>query len=102
MQNRQWMTKLVDPRFDWRMLQAFLDVAEFGTFRSAATGRRFALNTLRAHVEKLEHLAGCSLVTRKHEGVTLTAEGEALMRVACAMADARVKAVAAVMETAGS
>ena len=100
MQNRQWMTKLVDPRFDWRMLQAFLDVAECGAFRAASVERRFALYTLRAHVEKLERLARCELFSRKNEGLTLTPEGEALLHVASAMADARAITVAVMMESA--
>lgn len=99
MKSRQWMTKLVDPRFDWRMLQAFLDVAECGAFRAASVERRFSLNTLRAHVEKLELLAGCALFIRKNEGLTLTPEGEALLRVARAMADARASTVAVMMES---
>ncbi len=97
MHDRKWMTKLLDVRFDWRALQAFLDVAECGTFRSAAVERRFALNTLRAHVADLERLAGCELVIRSQGGITLTPAGEDLLRVVRAMVDGKEQAVTALI-----
>ena len=98
MQDRHWLTKLLDTRLDWRTLQAFLDVAECGTFRSASIERRFALNTLRWRVDNLEQLAGCKLVSRSNEGVALTPAGEALLVVVRAMAPAKEQAVTALAD----
>lgn len=98
MQKHKWMTKLVDPRFDWRLLQAFLDVVECGTFRAASFERRFALNTLRARVDELERLAGRKLLDRSVEGVTVTKAGEDVLRVINAMVAARADTVAALID----
>jgi DNA-binding transcriptional LysR family regulator len=95
MHDRRWLTQLLDARLDWRTLQAFLDVAECGTFRSASIERRFALNTLRWRVADLERLAGCELVRRSNEGITLTPAGEDLLRVIRAMVAAKEEAVTA-------
>lgn len=98
MQKRKWMTKLVDPGFDWRLLQAFLDVVECGTFRAASLQRRFALNTVRARVGELERLVGRKLLDRSVEGVTVTKAGDDVLRVINAMVKARAETISSLID----
>ena len=98
MQKRTWLTRLAEPKFDWQLLQTFLDVAELGSFRKTAIARFAALNTVRARVAQLERITGCQLVERGQNGIALTTDGEAVLAIARAMAGARQVAVTALMD----
>lgn len=98
MQKRLWLERLAEPKFDWQLLQTFLDVAEFGSFRQTAMERFAALNTVRGRVSQLERITGRQLVERAQNGITLTADGVTVLAVARAMAGARQVVVKALMD----
>jgi DNA-binding transcriptional LysR family regulator len=87
------MKRLVDPRFDWRLLQTFLDVVECGSFRSASQERRVALNTVRSRVDQLEGRLRRKLLKRSVGGVTVTEAGKGVLFVVNAMKAAKEDAV---------
>lgn len=98
MQKRLWLKRLAEPKFDWQLLQTFLDVAEIGSFRQTAIERFAALNTVRGRVARLERITGRQLVERAQNGITLTADGVTVLAVARAMAGARQVVVKALMD----
>jgi DNA-binding transcriptional LysR family regulator len=98
MEQRAWLAKLVDPRLDWCLLQAFVDVVECRAFRAASLERRLSLNTLRARIEELERLTGRKLIERSQSGVAVTEAGRHVLRVLDAMTAARAEMVAKLTE----
>lgn len=89
MHERDWIKQLCAPNVDWRLLQTFLDVVEARSLRRASVNGSAALNTVRDRINRLERAAGHTLVERSAGGVALTPEGDAVLIVARAMANAR-------------
>lgn len=98
MQKRTWLKRLAEPKFEWQLLQTFLDVAELGSFRKTAIARFAALNTVRGRIAQLERITGRQLVERGQNGIALTTDGEAVLAVARAMAGARQVVIKALMD----
>jgi DNA-binding transcriptional LysR family regulator len=98
MGKHQWLARLAEPKFDWKLLQTFLVVIETGSFRHAALGGHAALNTVRGRVTELERITGRQLLNRSQGGVIATPDGEAVLIVARAMSDARVAVAMALSE----
>lgn len=98
MQKRPWLKRLAESKFDWQLLQTFLDVAEIGSFRRTARERFAALNTVRGRVAQIERIIGRPLMERAQNGITLTADGVIVLAVARAMAGAQQVVVKALMD----
>ncbi len=60
----------------WENVQAFLEVVQRGSFRSAAQHLGQSINLLRRRVAELEQQLGMTLLTRHIDGVRATAEGD--------------------------
>ncbi len=65
-----------------RQLQAFVQVAQNGSFTRAAEGLHLTQSTLTAQIQQLEEQAGLKLFDRTTRRVLLTAEGERFLPVA--------------------
>lgn len=78
----------ISTKINWEDLRVFLVVARHRSFRSAAEELGFALNTVRRHIERLEHAAKFVVLARNPNGVSLTREGENLFSRALAMEEA--------------
>ncbi len=72
-------------RINWEDLRIFLVVGRHNSFRSAAEELGIALNTVRRHVERLEHAAKFAVLARHPNGVSLTRDGQDLFARAQAM-----------------
>lgn len=71
----------------WDDLKAFLEVADAGAFARVENGT-FSHNVMRDRVNRLEHVLGTKLLTRRGwTGVTLTPSGEAVRDRALMMKD---------------
>ncbi len=75
------------PDLNWEDLRIFLVVARHRSFRSAAEELGLALNTVRRHIDNLEHSANCVVLARNPKGVTLTQAGSELFDKALPMLD---------------
>jgi DNA-binding transcriptional LysR family regulator len=64
---------------DWESVRVFLEVAQRGSFRSAADHLGFSINALRRRISELERHLGLTLFTRHVDGVRTTAEGEEIL-----------------------
>jgi DNA-binding transcriptional LysR family regulator len=73
---------------DWESIRIFLKVVQCGSFRSAAEQLGQSVNSLRRHLEDLEHQLGVTLLTRHIDGVRATAEGEEILDAAHRMEQA--------------
>lgn len=69
-------------RVRWDDLHVLHQVSEQSSLRRAAAGMGLAVNTVRARLERLEQVLGAVLFTRGPCGLRVTAEGEAVLRVA--------------------
>ena len=76
---------------DWADVRYFLAVARGGSFQAAARDEQVSVNTVRAHVEKLEAKLGCKLLRRTRTGCTISDAGAGLLEVARAMSKAGAK-----------
>jgi DNA-binding transcriptional LysR family regulator len=73
---------------DVRDLEAFVSVAQAGSFRRAATEQRVSVSSLSQRLRMLEERLGVRLMNRTTRSVALTEAGEALLsRVSPAMRD---------------
>lgn len=73
---------------DFRDLEAFVSVAQAGSFRRAATEQRVSVSGLSQRLRALEERLGVRLLNRTTRSVALTEAGEALLsRVSPAMHD---------------
>jgi DNA-binding transcriptional LysR family regulator len=73
---------------DVRDLEAFVSVAQAGSFRRAATEQRVSVSSLSQRLRMLEERLGVRLMNRTTRSVALTEAGEALLsRVSPAMHD---------------
>lgn len=75
------------PDLNWEDLRIFLVVARHRSFRSAAEELGLALNTVRRHIDHLEHSANYIVLARNPKGVTLTRAGSELFEKALPMLD---------------
>ena len=75
-------------RLDWNAIRVFSVVNRHGSLRGASAELGMALNTVRRHVETLEHELDCLLMIRNAKGIQLTEDGERLLRVAAQMEQA--------------
>ncbi len=72
-------------RLSWDDLNAFIAVAESGSFRAASIRLGRSINTVRAVLERLEQSIGCEIALRSVEGLRLNAAGSALLTLATQM-----------------
>ena len=84
--------------FDLQQLQAFVAVADKGSFRAAADHIHLSAPALGRRVEKLEELLGARLFTRSTREVRLTRVGEAFLERARAALDDLESAVLGIHE----
>lgn len=84
--------------FDLQQLQAFVAVADKGSFRAAAEHIHLSAPALGRRVEKLEDLLGARLFTRSTREVRLTRVGEAFLERARAALDDLESAVLGIHE----
>ncbi len=75
-------------RLDWRDYRLFLACVEAGSFKSAAVIAGHSLNTIRSHIDRLEHSLGQILFRRSYRGLSLTAAGQDFLLIAQDMRDA--------------
>ncbi len=64
---------------DDRKIQVFLSVVEHGSFSRASEHLHCTQSAVTQTMNRLEDEIGCALIHRRHNGVKLTAEGEALL-----------------------
>jgi DNA-binding transcriptional LysR family regulator len=69
-------------RLNWDDVRLFLEVARCGSFRKAAEATTVSPNTLMRRIALLESQLGHILLARKANGVTLTAEGHEVTKIA--------------------
>lgn len=67
---------------DWELVHVFLEVARAGTLRQAAAVLPFTQPTLGKRIDMLERELSTKLFYRTKAGMTLTAAGEKLLRMA--------------------
>ena len=75
-------TPAVSPMPDWEAVHMFLEVAQRGSFRSAAKRLGQSINSLRRRVAELERQLQVTLFTRHVDGVRTTPEGEQILAAA--------------------
>ena len=74
--------------FNWEDLRVFLSVGRSQSFRSAAHELGLSFNTVRRHVDRLEHASKSLLLARHPHGIELTREGRLLLASALRMEEA--------------
>ena len=67
---------------DWRLLRYFSIIAEEGSMRRAAERLYMTQPPLSRHMKRLEETLGVTLFTRHSKGLTLTGQGQAVLRIA--------------------
>ena len=67
---------------DWRLLRYFSIIAEEGSMRRAAERLFMTQPPLSRHMKRLEETLGVTLFTRHSKGLTLTSQGQAVLRIA--------------------
>lgn len=68
-------------------LRVFREVAERGTFTSAATALGYTQSAVSRQIASLERSAGAPLLERRREGVRLTSAGQVVLRNAAGVLD---------------
>lgn len=68
---------------DWRLLRYFSVIAEEGSMRRAAERLWMTQPPLSRHMKHLEEMLGVTLFTRHSKGLTLTSQGQAVLRIVC-------------------
>ena len=66
---------------DWRLLRYFSIIAEEGSMRRAAERLFMTQPPLSRHMKRLEEMLGVTLFTRHSKGLTLTSQGQAVLRI---------------------
>lgn len=69
-------------QLNWEDIRVFLAVARNRSFRAASTQLGLSFNTVRRHVERLEHQTGALLIVRHPNGTGLTPEGQLILATA--------------------
>ena len=67
---------------DWRLLRYFSIIAEEGSMRRAAERLFMTQPPLSRHMKRLEEMLGVRLFTRHSKGLTLTSQGQEVLRIA--------------------
>src|ERR1700694_1473613 len=67
---------------DWENVRTFLEVAQCGSFRSAACNLGQSMNALRRRINELEAQLGVTLFTRHVDGLRVTGEGAQILAAA--------------------
>ena len=67
---------------DWENVRTFVEVAQCGSFRSAACNLGQSMNALRRRINELEAQLGVPLFTRHVDGLRVTSEGEQILAAA--------------------
>jgi DNA-binding transcriptional LysR family regulator len=67
---------------DWENVRTFLEVAQCGSFRSAACNLGQSMNALRRRINELEAQLGVTLFTRHVDGLRVTSEGQQILAAA--------------------
>ena len=67
---------------DWRLLRYFSIIAEEGSMRRAAERLYMTQPPLSRHMKRLEEMLGVTLFTRHSKGLTLTSQGQEVLRIA--------------------
>ncbi len=75
---------------DWTDLRYLLAVGQAGSLRAAAKELRVSVNTVRAHIARLEKKHGTAMLRRTHAGTILTPTGTLLYQAALDMSTTRV------------
>jgi DNA-binding transcriptional LysR family regulator len=75
---------------DWADLRYLLEVGQAGSLRAASKSLNVSVNTVRAHLARLEHSYGAMLIRRDHAGATLTDAGGTLFRTILEISRTRV------------
>src|SRR6266700_3640275 len=75
-------TEVSAGRLSWDDIRLFLAVARSGSFRTAANSTKLSSNTLRKRISMLETNLGQILLARQASGVSVTAEGLEVMKIA--------------------
>ena len=66
---------------DWRLLRYFSIIAQEGSMRRAAERLFMTQPPLSRHMKRLEEILGLTLFVRHSKGLTLTSEGQAVLRM---------------------
>ena len=66
---------------DWRLLRYFSIIAEEASMRRAAERLFMTQPPLSRHMKHLEEMLGVTLFTRHSKGLTLTSQGQAVLRI---------------------
>ena len=66
---------------DWRLLRYFSIIAEEASMRRAAERLFMTQPPLSRHMKRLEEMLGVTLFTRHSKGLTLTSQGQAVLRI---------------------
>lgn len=82
--NTPSLKKLCGADVDWSDVRYLLEVGESGSLRKAARRRRVSVNTVRAHITRLEEQIGAPVLRRAASGTVLTDIGRRLFNSATA------------------
>lgn len=88
--------------FDPRLLQAFVEIADAGSFTAAANRLNSTQSTLSQQISRLESAVRSSLLDRSARPVTLTPSGERLIGYARRILALHLEAAALLADPAGS
>lgn len=75
------MTNDLFEKPDWRLLRYFSIIAEEASMRRAAERLFMTQPPLSRHIKRLEEMLGVTLFTRHSKGLTLTSQGQAVLRI---------------------
>jgi LysR family transcriptional regulator, benzoate and cis,cis-muconate-responsive activator of ben and cat genes len=75
------MTNDMLDTLDWRLLRYFAIIAEEASMRRAAERLCMTQPPLSRHMKRLEEMLGVTLFTRHSKGLTLTSQGQAVLRI---------------------
>lgn len=75
------MTNDLFEKSDWRLLRYFSIIAEEASMRRAAERLFMTQPPLSRHMKRLEEMLGVTLFTRHSKGLTLTSQGQAVLRI---------------------
>jgi DNA-binding transcriptional LysR family regulator len=75
---------------DWSDLRYLLEIGTGGSLRAAAKSLNVSVNTVRAHLARLEQSYGAMLIRRDHAGASLTDAGGTLYRTILEISRTRV------------
>ena len=83
---------------DWRLLRYFSIIAQEGSMRRAADRLFMTQPPLSRHMKRLEEILGLTLFVRHSKGLTLTSEGQAVLRMVRPLLEAQDAAGRALLD----